>query len=417
MHMPRERGGVARVATDWRDADTRSPEHAGARLHLITCEYPPQLGGVSDFTRTLADGLCVAGCEVHVWAPGRSGSSRQPSGVVVHRELGGYTRDNLRRVSEQLDAMGKRHTLVLQWVPHGFGFKAMNLGFCLWIRRRVRHHGDVLDLMVHEPFLPFAGSSLRVRAAGLVQRVMMWILLHAATRIRVSTESWIPRLRPLAPVGAGFTWLPIPSGVVVHTDAAAVRAVRASLSGTSGVVLGHFGTYGESTMSLLHVIAPAALQACVSATLLLMGRGSSMARDVLARANPGLDDRIKATGLLDGVSLSHHLRSCDVMMQPYPDGVSTRRTSVMAALAHGLPTVTTTGALTEDQWAENGATLMAKAGDTQAFVSHVTSLLDDSSLRSRLGATALRVYRDTFAAEHAVATMLRREAAAVVGTR
>ena len=415
--MSRERGGIARVATDGRDADTGCPEHAGVQLHLITCEYPPQLGGVSDFASTLANELSMAGCDVHVWAPGRSGLSRQPSGVVVHRELGGFSSSDMRRMGGQLDSMGQRHTLLLQWVPHGFGFKAMNLGFCLWILRRVRQRGDVLDLMVHEPFLPLSGSSPRVRAAGMVQRLMMWILLHAATRIRVSTESWIPRLRPLAPAGAGFTWLPIPSGVVVHPDAAAVRAVRASLSGASGVVLGHFGTYGDPTMSLLHLIAPAALRACASATLLLMGRGSSMARDVLARANPGLDDRIKATGLLDDVSLSHHLQSCDVMIQPYPDGVSTRRTSVMAALAHGLPTVTTTGELTEDRWAANGATMLAKTGDTQAFVSHVSSLLDDSSLRSRLGTTALRVYRDTFAAEHAVATMLRRESAAAVGTR
>ena len=33
----------------------------------------------------------------------------------------------------------------------------MNIGFCRWLAKRVRHHGDLLQLMVHEPFLEFRG--------------------------------------------------------------------------------------------------------------------------------------------------------------------------------------------------------------------------------------------------------------------
>ena len=34
--------------------------------HLITCEYPPDIGGISDHTAQLASGLAAAGDEVHV---------------------------------------------------------------------------------------------------------------------------------------------------------------------------------------------------------------------------------------------------------------------------------------------------------------------------------------------------------------
>ena len=39
--------------------------------------------------------------------------------------------------------------------------------------------------------------------------------------------------------------------------------------------------------------------------------------------------------------VSVHLSACDLMIQPYPDGISARRTSAMAALAHERPVVTT----------------------------------------------------------------------------
>ena len=37
--------------------------------HILTGEYPPQPGGVSDYTRMVAEGLAAAGDEVVVWAP------------------------------------------------------------------------------------------------------------------------------------------------------------------------------------------------------------------------------------------------------------------------------------------------------------------------------------------------------------
>ena len=41
--------------------------------HILSGEYPPQPGGVSDYTAGLAEGLAKAGAEVHVWVPPASG--------------------------------------------------------------------------------------------------------------------------------------------------------------------------------------------------------------------------------------------------------------------------------------------------------------------------------------------------------
>jgi hypothetical protein len=37
--------------------------------HVLTGEYPPREGGVSDYTQLVAHGLVAAGDAVDVWAP------------------------------------------------------------------------------------------------------------------------------------------------------------------------------------------------------------------------------------------------------------------------------------------------------------------------------------------------------------
>ena len=54
-------------------------------------------------------------------------------------------------------------------------------------------------------------------------------------------------------------------------------------------------------------------------------------------------------------ALADHIGACDLLIQPYPDGISSRRTSAMAGLALGIPVITTTGSLTESLWAETRA--------------------------------------------------------------
>jgi hypothetical protein len=105
--------------------------------------------------------------------------------------------------------------------------------------------------------------------------------------------------------------------------------------------------------------------------------------------------------------LSVHMRACDVMLQPYPDGVSTRRTSAMAALAHERALVTTSGSLTEAFWALDHAAVLMPAGDTTRIVDAVVSLLTDANRRTLLGARALALYRGRFDVVHTIKALRR----------
>jgi glycosyltransferase involved in cell wall biosynthesis len=110
--------------------------------------------------------------------------------------------------------------------------------------------------------------------------------------------------------------------------------------------------------------------------------------------------------------VSAALRACDLVVQPYPDGVTTRRTSVMAALANDVAVVTTEGSLTEPEWRESGAVRLAPASDAPALAALTVALLRDAGARTALAARGGRLYDARFALKHTLDTLLSVRTAA-----
>ena len=365
--------------------------------HLVTSEYPPQPGGVSDYTYRVAHGLAREGDSVHVWCPPADGEAMPGRGVTVHRDLGEFAAEDLGRVGEQLDRFANPRHILVQWVPHGYGYRSMNVGFCRWLRNRARR-GDRVDLMVHEPFLAFGEGSWRQNFPALIHRLMATMLVRCANRVWVSIPNWEKRLRPYA-MGRDvpFEWLPIPSNIPVLEDAAGVQAVRRRYTPDGGVIVGHFGTYGPVVTPELTALLAALGRKDFNGRILLMGAGSEGYGEMIRREAPELRSRLYATGALAADELSRHLSACDLLVQVYADGVSSRRTSFMAGLAHGKPMVTTAGHLTEPLWAESGAVAIVPAGDTARLVETIERLSGDESRRKLLGKAGKKLYDERFA--------------------
>lgn len=382
----------------------RSASRSRLPWHIITCEYPPQSGGVSDYTYILAKGIASRGDEVHVWCPSYSQEIPQVPGVSVHPKLGSFSPGDLLRVGQELDRYAAPRRLLLQWVPHGFGYKSLNLGFCLWLGQRSLLRKDHVELMVHEPFLPFQRGQWRQNAAALVHRLMAVVLLQSAEHVWVSTPSWEKLLRPYAwGRHHQYNWLPLPSNVRRIVDRAAIRAIRDRYA-PEGLLVGHFGTFGPLITPLLRSLLPPFLTQAKSTSMLLIGGGSIEFKDSLVRQFPELRDVIYATGHMNAGDprLSLHLSACDSFLQPYPDGVTSRRTTLMAVLAHGRPTITTAGVLTEPFWRLSRAVELLPVDDNDAFVQAALGLLANPQQRLALEKAALEFYNRQFDIEHIV---------------
>jgi glycosyltransferase involved in cell wall biosynthesis len=98
-----------------------------------------------------------------------------------------------------------------------------------------------------------------------------------------------------------------------------------------------------------------------------------------------LNDRIIRTGFVEAPEISAHLMACDAVVLPYRDGVSFRRGSFMAAIAHGCPVVTTHPAQPLPELQDGVNVRLVPPESASAIVLAVTELLDAPELRARLG--------------------------------
>jgi glycosyltransferase involved in cell wall biosynthesis len=367
----------------------RAAGRATAERHIVTPEYPPQVGGVADYTATLARELARRGERVHVWTAAAAGSRPADAGVEIH-EAGTFSPRDLRRVDQALARFSAPRRLFVQWVPHGYGYQSMNVRFCRWVYRRASAHGDAVQLMVHEPFLDFDLRRPRQSGAAAVHRVMLAVLCAAARRVWFSTESFAPLVRPYGfGRSLGYRWLPIASPLPRLDDTDGVARVRAGLN-ASGPLLGHFGTYNALVAPMLRQVLPDVLHAVPSARALLLGRGAAEFAAAIVTARPDLESRVAARGVLPPDVLSVHLQACDAFVQPYPDGVSGRRTTMMALLDHGKAVATISGKRTEPWWQVSGAVRLADG--LADLTAAACSLLTDPDSRRRCETRARELY-------------------------
>jgi glycosyltransferase involved in cell wall biosynthesis len=375
--------------------------------HLITGEYPPQPGGVSDYTRRLARGLLDAGDRVDVWAPPVDEPECADPGMTVRRLPDRFGPRALRMLSRELDRQPAPRRLLVQYVPHAFGWKAANVPFCLWLQSRRR---DSIWVMFHEVAFPFdRDQALSRNALAVVNRLMASIVASSAERAFVSIPGWRQMVQSMIGEGKPVEWLPVPSSIPVVRDPAASASARARYAGAHPLV-GHFGTHGKAIREMLDAAIPPLVEVTDCHVLLVGRRSDETARELVTK-HPHLGGRVHATGLLTDEAVSQHIAACDLMLQPYPDGITSRRTSAMVALSHGVPMVTTRGWLTEPLWEESAAVELVPADEPAALAAAAARLLTSAAQRDRLGARARELYLSRFDMPHSIRALRDADAA------
>ena len=363
------------------------------RWHIVTGEYPPQPGGVADYTRSVAAGLAAAGDEVIVWAPANGVPARERD-VAVHALPGQFGPAALAVLDRALQRRPGR--VLLQYTPHAFGYKAMNVPLCAWLWAR-RYS---LDVMFHEVAFPFErGQPWRRHLLAATHRAMASLLLCTAERVFVSIPGWEPMLRALVPHAPRPVWAPVPSNLSTDCSSGAAAAVRQRRLAGSRWLVGHFGTY---SLPIARVLEPALVEILTAAPevqgLLLGAHGQAFA-DAVVRRQPCLAGRLTASGALDADSAARTWPPAMCCCNRSPTASVPGRGSAMAGLALGRPMVTTDGHLCEPMWRATQAVAIAP---TAALGTATLALLADPAHRAALGQRAAALYRQQFAVEHTI---------------
>jgi glycosyltransferase involved in cell wall biosynthesis len=368
---------------------------------LLSGEYPPLLGGVGDYTRRVARGLAGRGNEVLVAAgpAGGDGSTANPAeatdpGLSVLRLPDVFARRGLARLSGVEASLPPTARVLVQYVPHNFGSRSMNLRFCRWVARVGRRRP--VDVMFHEVAYPLAWRQpIRHSVLAVVHRAMAWTLLQSADRVLVSTAAWTPLLRSLGARSDPIV-CPIPSNLEADPSPDEIAAARARWGACGGRLVGHFGTYGRAIAPLLERVIRDTSDRRNDLRWLLVGHGGEAFAARLAMPN------VIATGRLDDRDAAAALAACEVAVQPYPDGITTRRSSAIATIGLGVPTITNAGALTEPLWRGQSGRSVVLCDSLALMADAIDDWLADPARRATLARASRALSARVFDLRHTV---------------
>jgi glycosyltransferase involved in cell wall biosynthesis len=352
--------------------------------HVVTGEYPPQTGGVSDYTQQIARELANGGDRVHVWAPASDLEVFQEETALVHHLPPGFGMRWLREFDRQLKSYSSPRNILIQYVPHMYGWKSMNLAFCWWIFKQRKQN---VCVMFHEVAFPFrSGQRFRHGLLAIVHRMMAWVILRSVRHSFTSTDPYLDLLQTL---GNDETPINIPLESYRSDGISTPKEAAPNARFTVGV----FSSFGAQLNEFLEP-AIGCILGNPKMEVLLLGPGEPL-RDSLATQYPEAADRIGTTGRLHVTQIAEHMRRCDALLQIYPEGASAARGTLIGAIASGLPVVTSRGPIT-DKFLLDSEAMLFSDGSPRSTRDAVELLSENPALARELGARAQRLYREAF---------------------
>lgn len=104
--------------------------------------------------------------------------------------------------------------------------------------------------------------------------------------------------------------------------------------------------------------------------------------------DPELNDAVTVTGELDDIDAARLLASCDIVALPFRDGISLRRTTLMAALLLGRPVISTRSAVLPQALEDGRDVVLVDPANAEALAHAMLALAADPVRRAALGAQA-----------------------------
>jgi glycosyltransferase involved in cell wall biosynthesis len=346
----------------------------------MVCATRTSVDGILDYAQGLGEALATLhGLDVDIVV-------RRSDGWSIRRLGPRYAPEHHARSPDE--ALDHVEALILHYNPFSWGRRGFAPDLVrLLARLRRRKPRLVVGILAHERYVDMHG--FRWTLMGGWQRVQFLAILRFADVAWSSTESWTEILR--GQTSARVAQIPICSNLPDRRAARTLSRQRLRVDGST-LVVAAFGTNHPSRL-IGHVELAVAAMADAGARVTLLNLGA----DAPCVRVPVSGVPVVAPGRLDASSLAEHLAAADLYLAPFVDGVSARRTTLMAALQHALPVAGTYGHLTDTIMRNaRDALLLTPSTNEAAFAAAVSNLASDPEQRARRGAAARRLYETRF---------------------
>ncbi len=357
------------------------------RIGILSPSFPPNRApcGVGDFTKKLVPELVRCGVELVVLTSLDYTGPDEADGasvIGISRSWGpGALLKIARAVRErELDA------LLIQYAPDLYPPSPR------WI------HALPVAMKLLVPGVPAVFSMHTVGVSTTASKAGAALMIRAAAAILSTNEEVTRLIGRYLPSMLRKTY-EIPIGANIEPPPGGREEVRREVReetglGPDGMVLAHFGFYypGKGVEQILEAAGKWKTQGRAFRLFMIGGRrendeGFYSALQERA-ASLGLSGEVIWTGDVASERVTEILLASDLFLAPYEGGVSSRRGSLMAALVHGLPVVSTPAKLRTRHFRDEENFAAVPFGDTEALAAEGAALMDDPERRARLRAGA-----------------------------
>jgi glycosyltransferase involved in cell wall biosynthesis len=341
------------------------------RFVQISGSYPPMTCGIADYTSSLSQHLTARGAEVEVWTK-RNGQPRDG----VRECVSAWDREGFKTLWQTI-RREKPALVHLQYEP-GIYNRNPAISLLPFVTRR-------LGVPLVTTFHALDGPS----QWGKAHRLALLPLLLGSADITVCSQRQLSALQRIGTVQRKTALIPVGSSVEV-----APGLTDKENSGPE-VRLVYFGFVwrGRNIETCLRALAAVAKSQPASLDIVGGIRDDEYLNETRRLAEQlRVGDRVRFTGDLPAAEISHVLQRSHVALLPFSSGVSTGRTTLMAALAHHLPVVTYGAPDNLSEAFRHGDNMMIASQDDEGeFVRCAQALANNTDLRAHMAASAAQL--------------------------
>lgn len=355
------------------------------RIGIITGEYPPMEGGVGAYTREIAAAFVAHGHPVYILTDVRAAGSTEPNihvtAAVRHWNRAAFT------MARQWAAQNALKVVNIQYQAAAYNMH----GAVYWLPQLLGRFPTVTtfhDLLVSYLF-PKAGPLRWQAVLQLARAGSAAVVTNTADELRLRAAGGVRRLAHI-PIGSNIPAEPPPG-----YDRAAWRAALNLPPAPDATLCAYFGFMNTSKgVGTLFRAFARALSTRPDLYLLMIGgrvgtsdpTNTAYADEIdgLA-AQLGITERLRWTGFVERQQVSGHLLAADFVALPYADGVSFRRGSFMASLAHGCPIITTAPGVALPELVDGENVRLVPPENPESLAAAMLELAGTPDLRGRLG--------------------------------
>lgn len=357
------------------------------KVIMVVDFYPPLIEGIGDYTANLVRALSHRGVDVTV-------VTRQAPGVVqreacgpieIRRIVNGWRMSEMGAILRVLDEKGPNTILHVQY-PSGSQYNRRPMINLLPAMVRMARPRIPVVITMHE----FHDHRLRWQARAIP------MMMAANALIMVDSTDYRMVTKWIRPPRFYTELIPIGSNIAVVPESPTLRnELREQYGFNAGdTIIVYFGNMhpGKGFLEILPAVRTLRSEG-LAVSLLIISRlkphKSPYDREIVAALESPRSE--KWAYVVDAPvpeRVSHHLQLADVAVFPFIRGAAENRGSLLAAIAHGLPTITTRGPSTPEMFEQNFGVQTVPTGDLPALIAHIRALVQSPELRQNLRARA-----------------------------